>query len=80
MWAFWRKCWKALITFKNNENTSKYYGNARFTNAEVLVKMMESNGNLKTNTYTSNNYGKARLVNTGMLAKMLESIEHLEKH
>ena len=42
MLGCWRKCWKALEAFKNNESTSNYYGKTMFNNAGMLAEMLES--------------------------------------
>ena len=47
MWGCWQKCWKASETFKTNENTSKYYGKARFINTGMLEEMLKSIENLQ---------------------------------
>ena len=41
MLGFWQKCWNVLKIIKIIENTSKYYGKVRLTNAGILAEMLE---------------------------------------
>ena len=42
----WWNCWEALKTFQTIENAKKYNGKARFSNAGMLMELLESIENL----------------------------------